>query len=49
MFYYQKKKMLAFLERGEYNVILVDWSPLTAMPWYSHINYLLVVNITILI
>lgn len=25
---------LAYLERGEYNVILVDWGKLSAMPWY---------------
>ncbi|XP_054257370.1 phospholipase A1-like [Macrosteles quadrilineatus] len=24
----------AFLQRGDYNVILVDWSPLSAAPWY---------------
>lgn len=26
----------AFLKAGNYNVILVDWSPLTAMPWYTN-------------
>ncbi|KAJ9584909.1 hypothetical protein L9F63_020764, partial [Diploptera punctata] len=24
-----------YLRRGNYNVILVDWSPLAALPWYS--------------
>lgn len=27
---------LAFLRRGNYNVILVDWSPMVAVPWYSN-------------
>lgn len=26
----------ALLETGDYNVILVDWSPFSAMPWYKH-------------
>ncbi|XP_037951555.1 phospholipase A1-like [Teleopsis dalmanni] len=26
----------AFLKTGNYNVILVDWSPLTAVPWYAN-------------
>jgi len=25
----------AYLKRGSYNVILVDWNPLSALPWYS--------------
>lgn len=25
----------AFIKTGYYNVILVDWSPITATPWYS--------------
>lgn len=25
----------AYLQRGSYNVILVDWNPLSALPWYS--------------
>ncbi|KAK7600947.1 hypothetical protein V9T40_008388 [Parthenolecanium corni] len=26
----------AYLKKGRYNVILVDWSPLCALPWYAH-------------
>lgn len=26
----------AFLKAGNYNVILVDWSPMTVMPWYTN-------------
>ncbi|XP_065204848.1 pancreatic triacylglycerol lipase-like [Planococcus citri] len=26
----------AYLMRGSYNVIVVDWSPLCAFPWYAH-------------
>ncbi|XP_016968179.1 pancreatic lipase-related protein 2 [Drosophila biarmipes] len=26
----------AFLRRGNYNVILIDWSAMTAVPWYSN-------------
>lgn len=26
----------AFLRSGNYNVMLVDWSPLTAVPWYTN-------------
>ncbi|XP_061398701.1 inactive pancreatic lipase-related protein 1, partial [Musca vetustissima] len=26
----------AFLKNGTYNVILIDWSPLTAVPWYTN-------------
>ena len=25
----------AYLKRGSYNVILVDWNSLSALPWYS--------------
>jgi hypothetical protein len=25
----------AYLKRGPYNVILVDWNTLSALPWYS--------------
>lgn len=31
---------LAYLKTGEYNVLLVDWSSLTALPWYE-IDYIL--------
>ncbi|KAL9918376.1 inactive pancreatic lipase-related protein 1 isoform 2-T17 [Glossina fuscipes fuscipes] len=26
----------AFLKRGNYNVILIDWSAMTAVPWYTN-------------
>lgn len=26
----------AYLHRGGVNIIIVDWSPLCAFPWYSH-------------
>ncbi|XP_002063646.3 phospholipase A1 VesT1.02 [Drosophila willistoni] len=26
----------AFLQRGNYNVILIDWSAMTAVPWYTN-------------
>jgi hypothetical protein len=26
----------AFLDVGEYSVVLVDWSPITALPWYAN-------------
>lgn len=26
----------AYLKKGSFNVILVDWSPLCAFPWYTH-------------
>lgn len=26
----------AYLHRGGVNIIIVDWSPMCAFPWYSH-------------
>lgn len=28
--------LIAFLKSGNYNVILIDWSPMTAVPWYTN-------------
>jgi hypothetical protein len=27
---------VAYLHRGGVNIIIVDWSPMCAFPWYSH-------------
>lgn len=26
----------AYLHRGGVNIVIVDWSPMCAFPWYSH-------------